>query len=86
MFRLMKYFNQLKVIPFMHEVTIRAAGTCGGLLNMRTNISFFFFFSIHPTCIISKTELCHTIFFFFFSEKFHNIMLIVYHEEIKKRE
>ena len=43
-------------------------------------------FSIHPTCIISKTVLCHTIFFFFFSEKFHNIMLIVYHEEIKKRE
>lgn len=39
MFRLMKYFNQLKVIPFMHGVTIRAAGTCGGLLNMRTNIS-----------------------------------------------
>ena len=39
MFRLMKYSNQLKVILFTHEVTVRAAGTRGGLLNIRTNIS-----------------------------------------------
>lgn len=39
MFRIMKYSNQPRVLPFMHAVTTSVAGTCRGLLNTRTNIS-----------------------------------------------